>query len=362
MDRMIKVDVVTGIVQSELEDDIQILIDEVEYGYWSEFDQMYLEFESPRYRNVREKLALVLELIQHSDQVDYTHPPRTRHEMNGGIKIATRRGTRLHEVEVLNLYFRFRSHLAGDGIALMHKSLSTKIERIILLPDDTEKRYKEEQFLYRKEARTLLLKGQMGPDEQNNLLENLSFLNVHERCAQSIQHEYGHVLNSREFDILNILPTDAKGIYRWFLDNEYMQHIDKRFPDFGGLLAMEKLLVLKEALVEDYRISLNMEAERGKFILPNKFCFSGDFQNPDYLYEGVDLMKRILYNQIVTPVRRPASSSDIDSITAFHKVVQRRKSSNWRAGSLTLTKDIIDRDLEELEYSSPAQAAATKTQ
>ncbi|WP_025691151.1 hypothetical protein [Paenibacillus zanthoxyli] len=99
MDNRIKLDYVTDIIYLGLEDDdCHILIDEVEYGTWDEFDQVNLEFEKPRYRNVREKLGLVLELIQHSDQVQYTYPPRTKHEMNGGIKIATRRGARLQEV------------------------------------------------------------------------------------------------------------------------------------------------------------------------------------------------------------------------------------------------------------------------
>ncbi|WP_025691152.1 hypothetical protein [Paenibacillus zanthoxyli] len=203
----------------------------------------------------------------------------------------------------------------------MYKSPSSQKERIILLPDDTEQRYKEEQKLYRKEARSLIMKGLMDTDEQNNLLENLRLLNVHERCAQSLEHEFGHVLNVRELETLKITPNDASLIYKWFLDAGYIFNIDKRFPDFGGLSVWDKLHILKE---------------------------------------GVDLMKRMLNNQITSQARRPASSSDFDSIIAFHQVVGRRKKKDWVAGSQSLTEDIIRRDLEELERSALNQVAATK--
>ncbi|WP_175537587.1 hypothetical protein, partial [Mycobacterium tuberculosis] len=155
-------------------------------------------------------------------------------------------------------------------------------------PDNTEQRYETEKRYYLDEARDLVFKGHMKSDDQNNLIENLRMLNLHERCAQSLEHEFGHVLNVREFESLNFRPNDEAQIYKWFLESGYMFNIDKRIPLFDKDSAAVKLHILKEALVEDYRISLNMSSERGKFILPNKFCFSGDFQNPDLLEEGVD--------------------------------------------------------------------------
>ncbi|CAM3207990.1 hypothetical protein HP548_02560 [Paenibacillus taichungensis] len=352
MDNNLKADFVSSITDNEYDE----LLVQFEDCDWS-----WMEMERPRYRNVREKLGLILELIQDSDQVIRDQmPPRTKYEMNGGIKIAIRRGARLQEVDVYNLYFRFRSHLPGDGLALMYKSPRTNKEIIILLPDRTEIRIEKERILYKEEARNLVFKGLMDPDTQSELLENLSLLNLHERCAQSLQHEYGHVLNVRAFEALNISPGDEQNIYKWFLESGYLHNVDKRYPDFGSLRALDKLHVLKESLVEDYRISLNINAERGKFILPNKYSFSGDFQKPLLLKEGVDLMKRMLNKQLQVTARRPASSSDYDTIKAYRSVVSRREKLNWSAGNPSITDEIINRDLDELKHLASSQVASTK--
>ncbi|KGP81939.1 MULTISPECIES: hypothetical protein [unclassified Paenibacillus] len=362
MNKDLKFDYVSNITPAEFDDDVEVVIntedDEIE-AIMEETD--WLEFEKPRFKNVRAKLGLILELIQHTDQIlPNQEPPRTKYEMNGGIKKAIQRGAMLQEVEVFNLYFKFRSHLHGDGIALMYKSPSMNKECIILLPDNTELRIEKEKILYKNEAFQLVIKELMSPDSQSFLLENLNMLNLHERCAQSLQHEFGHVLNVREFETLDIMPYNAEAMYTWFGDFGYLDNVDKRYPVFGGISVWDKLHVMKESLVEDYRISLNIRTDRGKFILPNKFGFSGDFQNSEFLLEGVELMKRMLKGQLQVNARRPASSSDYDTIKAFHEVQQRRISSNWVAGTPSMTKDVISRDLEELRRSPYNQVAATK--
>ena len=253
-----------------------------------------------------------MDLITSHDQVIRTpHPSRTRHEINGGYKIANRRGARLNEVEVFNLYFKFLSHLRGDGIALMYRT-NDKQERIILLPDDTMERLTNESRLYRDIARELIFTGDMDPDVQSDLIENLRLLNIHERCAQSLQHEYGHILHWREFDHLGI-HTHLE-IYDWFVGNGYYDIVEMRVPNFEDKPPLEKVWILKESLVEDYRISLNLSENSGTFILPNKFCHFGDFQMPELLEEGVRIMKDMLNNQISTAVKRTASSSEMDHL------------------------------------------------
>ncbi len=187
----------------------------------------------------REKAALILDLITSSDQVLRTSdPPRTRHEINGAYKIATSRGALLNEVEVFNLYFKFRSHLHGDGIALMYRTKDKK-ERIILLPDDTKKRFIIETRTYLNIARNLAFSEKMDPGVQSELIENLRLLNIHERCAQSLQHEYGHILHWREFDHLGI-HTDLE-VYDWFLESGYFDIIDMRVPNFANKPVEEKI-------------------------------------------------------------------------------------------------------------------------
>lgn len=345
---------------NNVDDDLDITIDEIEFEGLN--DMMWFERETRKFQNViKEKAALVLELIQDSSQVlESNHPARTKHEMSGGIKKAIKRGARLDEVEVFNLYFRFKTpYINADGPACMYRSISK--ERIFLLPDDTKSRIEKEIEYYKREALSFVFSGIMNPDDQSKLLENLNMLNVHERCAQSLQHEYGHVLNIREFDFLNFSPDMFSEIYSWFLDFGYLHCVGKRYPKFAGVTPIEKVHILKESLVEDYRISLNMEHERGKFILPNVFCFSGDFQNPSLLNEGVDIMKRMLNNQIATVNQKPASFQEEDTLGIIRRVSDRRKRYNWIAtGESGMTDEQINEDLKSLRAFSEAAAAKIK--
>ncbi|WP_150266154.1 hypothetical protein [Paenibacillus tepidiphilus] len=357
MDKL-KADMVSEI-NSSLEDESDIKMDEVEFESLN--DIMWFERENRKFQNViKAKAALVLELIQDSSQVlESKHPARTKHEVSGGVKKAIQRGARLNEVEVFNLYFRFITPLINaDGPACMYRSLSSSKERILLLPDDTRVRIEKEVEHYKREALSLVFSGLMNPDEQSSLLDNLNMINVHERCAQSLQHEYGHVLNIREFDSLNYSPYMLEEIYLWFLHYGYLHCVEKRYPYFVGLTAIEKIHILKESLVEDYRISLNMGYERGKFILPNVFCFSGDFQDPSLLSEGVDIMKRMLNNQIVSSDQKPASFQEEDTLEIIRKVSNRRKKYNWSVPDKTsLTDEQINDDLKSLRALSEAAAS-----
>lgn len=357
MDKL-KADMVTEI--NNLEDELNILIAEVEFEGLNEI--MWFERENRKFQNViKKKAALVLELIQDSSQViESDYPARTKHEMSGGIKKALKRGARLDEVEVFNLYFRFKTpFINADGPACMYRSLSSSKERILLLPDDTRLRIEKEIDYYKREALSLVFSGLMNPDEQSRLLENLNMLNVHERCAQSLQHEYGHVLNIREFDALNYSPYMLEEIYLWFLHYGYLHCVEKRYPNFASVTAREKVHILKESLVEDYRISLNMEHERGKFILPNVFCFTGDFQDPRLLNEGVDIMKRMLKSPIASDNQKPASFQEEDTLEIIRRVSNRRKKFNWSVtGETGMTDERINEDLKSLRALS--EAAATK--
>ena len=119
----------------------------------NDFDKYIKEYDKDTIRNIRRNLGLVLELINDYTQIlPNMSPARSKHEVRGGYRIASRRGARLDEVEVFNLYFKFISHLRGDGIALMYRTQLNQ-ERIILLPDDTEKRYLHEQRSYLDVAR-----------------------------------------------------------------------------------------------------------------------------------------------------------------------------------------------------------------
>lgn len=321
-----------------------------EYIIEDEYAFSIEEFDKAPFKNLRTQTALLMELITNPEDIEY--PPdrirRQRHEVSGGYKIAKRRGARLNEVKVFNLLFRFTDPGRKDAIAIMLPSKRKgEKERILLLPEDTTLRFEIEKKLYLGAAAELVLRGRMEPDTQSGLIENLRRLNIHERCAQTLQHEFGHVLHWREWQSLGI--SSNQEIYKWFYDSGYFDIVDRRVPGFAYAHAAEKILMMKESLVEDYRISLNLAAEHDMFILPNKYCFYGDFEKPVLMREGVDIMNRVLKNQIRPASQRSASSSDYDSLRAFAQVSKARKIyPNWVAGERTATKETISSDIKQL--------------
>jgi hypothetical protein len=322
-----------------------------------------LEMDRKIVSNVREKTAVLLRIIDGNSIVTYSDTPRTKHEINGAYKIALNRCEQIATTKVYNLYFKFKSFdgwLDGTGIALMWRPPEILEEWIMLLPDDTSKRIATEKRMLLDEARSLAFSLLMNSDDHSILIENLNLLTIHERCAQSLMHEVGHVLHWREFDEKGITARDLSEQYKWFVESGYLYNVNKRCPLFDKKSALDKVVLLKESLVEDYRISLNIEATRGKFILPNKICFSGDFQKPKLLEEGIEIMKNMLKNVAVQSRRKSASSSDLDSIQIIREIRRVRRQSKWVAGKITVTENDIMRDLEELSHFSLREVAASR--
>ncbi|MEX1029074.1 MAG: hypothetical protein WDZ91_03380 [Paenibacillaceae bacterium] len=308
--------------------------------------------------NIREKAAMLIRLIDNSSDIDYSYPPRTKHEINGGYKIAKRKGALLHEVKVYNLYFRFRSWYDGTGIAMMCRPPKLKEEWIILLPDNTEHTIMSERKLYLDIARRYTLLEQiMDPDEQNRLIHNLNKLNIHERCAQSIMHEFGHILHWRVFDNLQI--RESYEIYNWFYESGYLEIVDKRIPHLKRLEPMDQLYILKESLVEDYRISLNNDTENGIFILPNKICYSGDFQKPELLLEGVDIMRQMLRSIGHQSTKGSTHHLEMNAIHAARIIEKARKGARWTPGTISITEQDVKHNIENLRNNSESQVASS---
>jgi hypothetical protein len=339
------------ITEEELEDGLDIDLSAVELNLGE------LELDRDKVRRIKRNSRMVSVLLDKDSMVSYEHPPRTRHEVLGGYKRATKRGARLRECEVYNVNFRFKSWLIGTGIALMCRPPGTKEEWILLLPDDTESRIVNERKAYLKEAKEFIAVGSMDPDEESRLIENLRLLDIHERCAQSLMHEYGHALHYRMFDFLRF--SEKSEHYRWFFETGYLRNVDLRYPGFGHLTAEDKLTELKEALVEDYRISLNMLSESGKFILPNKVCYAGDFIKPKLMYEGVEIMKEMLKPIIQGTRQTTYSSEDLDTLSYVKKVRARRKEYSWTPGNPSMTEMDVMNDLQELKMNEARSQIAS---
>jgi hypothetical protein len=257
-----------------------------------EVDQMQLldiELERERFLNVREQTAMLLHIITPDTDIWYPPITRTKFEVRNGIKIAVSRGANLYETEVFNLLFNFSGHLKGDGIALMCHGPQGQ-EWIMLCPDDTMARIQMEKDRCLGFARILQTKGRISNDEENKLIENVGHLNLGSRCANSLMHEYGHVLQHRIWAAKGIPPHDEEQLYQWFHSIGYATLVSMRAPGF----LENPLYYLKESFVEDYRIGLNLLAEKGIFELPNAYCFRGDIAQPELMNEGVRIVKETI--------------------------------------------------------------------
>lgn len=93
---------------------------------------------------------------------------------------------------------------------------------------------------------------------------------------------------------------------------------------------------------------MNLEFNDGMFILPNKFCFSGDFQMPELLREGVAIVKDLLRNNKDQYKSRAAYFKEMDVLAAGRMVEELRSSTNWTPGIPSLTDEDVKKNMEKL--------------
>jgi hypothetical protein len=305
-------------------------------------DLQKIEMDRKTVRKIRSRAALFIELFDMDTEYTYDYPWRRQIEVEGGYKIARRRGARLDEVKVYNLVVRFKNSRMNhfEARAFMYRPLQNNEEWIVLLPDDTQDTMEEEIRIFKGSARLFKESGKLTEEMTlEHINENLKLLNLHERCAQTLMHEYGHVLHWRIFDRLGTPYEDALA-YNWFVEHGYAQLIEGRIPIYFGLSDEKKLWMLKECLVEDYRISLNLDSENGMFILPGKYTFSSDFRAPKLMNKGVEIMRRMLQSALENKnMRRKtgSSGSEMADFALMHNILEASMDDSWTPGQQRMT-------------------------
>ncbi|MES1042577.1 hypothetical protein [Peribacillus simplex] len=311
-------------------------------------DSKDIELEKKHVKNLREQAAVLSQIIDHITETNYDYPSRTKHEVYGGYKMAKERQKDimidLKSIKVFNLYFRFRNQKTNalNTTAMMIRNSKTNEETILLLPDNTKETYTVERRFYIDIANRLLFNENhpMNPDAQSFLVENLNLLNIHERCTQSLLHEYGHILHWRIFDKLNLI--NLSDIYEWFHNYGYTKLMNYRSPEFEGASDINKVYLLKESLVEDYRIYLNMLEKSGMFILPNVNTFEGDFRDPTLLFEGVRCMRNMFEDfikQEKIQSKQSSTSQEPNRIRRGLEIHTKAQESEWYPGKNLMTED-----------------------
>jgi hypothetical protein len=278
-----------------------------------------------------------------------------RFQVQRAYKIAINRGAGLQEVKVFNFFYRFKNRkLNAMSTAAMSRPPNRAEEWIILLPDNVEATIHMEKELFNNLSADYYLKERIHSEELNRIEENLELLNPAERCAQSLMHEYGHVLHWRMFDALGIHHESDH--YLWFLESGYADVVDRRIPNFFGSTLEEKMIFLKESLVEDYRIWLNISAENGMFILPNRFCYKTDLYDINFMKEGVDIMRKMLEPATTgkAKLRKVGFEPEINTLDISNRLDELHAANpDWVPGQRSMTRkdheDVIKR-LREKEY------------
>lgn len=307
-------------------------------------DLELIEMDRRMVRKIRSRASLFAELFDPDTQYIYIYPFRRQIEVEGGYKIARRRGARLNEVNVYNLVVRFKNSRIdnSEARAFMYRPLKNNEEWVVLLPDDTMETIQEEVHIFETSAQLFLEAGKLTSDlTLEHIQENLKLLNLHERCAQTLMHEYGHVLHWRIYDRLGT-PYEDYLAHEWFVDHGYAQLIDGRVPIYFGLPDEKKLWMLKECLVEDFRMSLNMDTENGMFILPGKYTFSSDFRAPKLLNKGVDIMRSMLRAAMENEnMRRKTGSApaerEVTDLGLMRSILEASMDDNWTPGQQRMT-------------------------
>ncbi|MEK4277666.1 hypothetical protein [Paenibacillus sp. FSL R7-0026] len=293
-------------------------------------------------------------------------------EFKGGYKIAVQRGARLNEVKVFNLFFRIKSNRINsiDSTPVAQMYTARNGERLILLhPVDTIARIDYEKTFYLNSTLKLVNQGKVSDDAMQVMVSNLSGLNINERCAQTLMHEYGHILHWRAFDGLfsdldmpNVYPEQISSSYAmnvamlfWFQEQNYIYNVANRVPNFLTYNTQTRIHLLKESFVEDYRISLNMQSLNGKFILPNAVCVVGDLMTPELGVEGVRIVRNMLndinnrtVNNNITGVDSFTQDMEHDRITISSVFFEAAFDSDWEPGKVTFTESDVNQMFEDL--------------
>jgi hypothetical protein len=317
-----------------------------------------IELEQKHVKNLREQSAVLAQIIDESTEINYDLPFRTKHEVYGGYKRAKERQKDIlidiKSIKVFNLHFRFKNSNTNalNTTAMMMRNSKSNEEIILLLPDNTKVTYHKERDFYINAANKLVFDNDypMDPDYQSFLIENLNILNVHERCTQSLLHEYGHILHWRIFDKLNF-KLDSE-VYQWFHENGYTKLLNLRSPEFAGATDKGKIYLLKESIVEDYRIYLNMMEKNGMFILPNINTYQGDFRNPNLLIKGVRCMKSMFeefINQEKNMSNQSNTSQEPDRIKRGKEILETAEALAWYPGKNQMTEEDHDEVIKRLK-------------
>lgn len=276
------------------------------------------------------------------------HTPRTKHEVNSGLKCVEKRFIKL-DAEVVNLPYTVLNARKRPA----KTAFTTRIpehRKIFLVPDHTPTRILSDVAYHKDTFELLLTQKEIDKDTFELFSKKMDRLDVGERVAASIIHEYGHILTYNAMDFLGI--ENPSELYMWLDDTGYLDNCSKRIAGFADMEAPSKINNALEQLAEDYRVSHDIFNGFGLSTLPHGLTFAQDAKNKENFLEGVDCMTKVL---LLDKKSKKVSSIDkettaLDFIVPFGEADRSSLSSRYTQGQINpLTKEIKKRDLEVLK-------------
>lgn len=362
-------------------DDIESLVDEILKEYELGITDPYMDSSlSKRIIKNAEILGYFIPNT-YETKIEYQSVSRSLTEVKGGYKLALRRGAKLYNVTVFNFPpMRIRNSkidsITGNPNAQI---FPYEKERWILLhPVDTASLISYEVAAYSGILEKYINAGRISTEVYNELKDNLELLNINERCAQTLMHEYGHILHWVEFDRIFTGFSEALGVsatqydhaynalvLTWFESTGYLYNVAARYPNFKKLPTNKKVYILKESFVEDYRIGLNLSSTDGKIILPNTHCIMGDLMEPSLLREGVDIVRKMVteIENNNTTYNHRANELETNRIDALLHLDDEIFNTDWKPNKGDFTpfeaEKLINEAFEEIKTSTFKEVAAS---
>ncbi|WP_433945540.1 hypothetical protein [Paenibacillus sp. SN-8-1] len=235
---------------------------------------------------------------------------RTRHEINTAISTYQQQGIEI-DAEIINLPYTVLN-LRGKPAETAFTDKNTNHRHIYLVPDHTPTRILNDKAFHGSGLETLLKTQQISQvvfDRWNTAMNNLDIGN---RVAYSINHEYGHILTYRAMDESGI-ETPLQ-VYDWLGDLGYLDNCSHRIVQFNNGAAWQ-IHVALEQLAEDYRLSHFVQNEQSACSLPSCLSYQQDIVNPEKYLEGVEIMTKLL--DIQDKLRKKQQKSSLESILPF---------------------------------------------
>lgn len=315
---------------------------------------------------------MVMEISTKDTHYYYDIPKRNDIEFYGGYKLAIKRGVALNQVKVANLNFTISNSKLNYSNSVQATMFQTNNKDIWILvfPTLTDIVIQKEKKSYLDVAKEMIFKSDMDADAENELLENLNELNNVERCSQTLIHEFGHVLNWRILHKVlkqNNFEDDVIDELGWFINIKYINNVVRRTNGFFELDTYTKLKRLKESFAEDYRILISMKSKK-KYILPNSICCIGDFHDPKYREEGVDIVSKVIeeikddeLGLLAKDINSIKEEEELDRIGLAKEEYKKFKENNFKMDVPDNVDEEIDKWFEELKYKRDFENLLQKT-